>query len=113
MKFAQDIIIDSEPTSASIESEAVLLDQIYGYAMQCEFTGTPSGTLKLQASCEIIRNGDTGPTIWTDVDGSSTAISASGTVLYNADAQFYKYVRIVYSRLSGTGTLKVTYNSKG
>jgi hypothetical protein len=112
MKFVQDVILNAA-TDASVESEIVELNQIYGYAMQCEFIGSPSGTLKLQASCQQLTNGQQAPTVWNDVSNSTVNVSASGTVLYNYDAQYYRYVKVVYTRLSGTGSLKVTYNGKG
>ena len=36
----------------TIVSDPVCLDQIYGYAIQARWTGTPRGTMKLQASCD-------------------------------------------------------------
>lgn len=114
MKFAQDKIINAVSMAADIESEAVLLDQIFGYAAQCRWTGSPSGTLKLQASCQIIHSGET-ITDWDDVSGASVtveSVSTNGT-LFNADAQFYKYFRVIFDRTGGTGSLTVTYNGKG
>lgn len=112
MKFAQDNIIVNGDMSANISSEAILLDQIYGFAMQAVYSGSPVGTLKIQVSCDIT-NDRSNVVNWDDLAGSSVAISASGITTYNVDAQFYKWIRIVYVFTSGTGALNVAYNSKG
>lgn len=119
MRFDNTLIVNAGDASANITSNAISLESIYGFAMQAVFTGTPTGTLKLQASCDPGSNPinasaiGSGITNWTDVANSSTAISAAGTVLYNIDAAYYKWVRIVYTASSGTSTLNVRFNGKG
>jgi hypothetical protein len=112
MKFAQDNIILNGDMSANIESSPILLDQIYGFAMQAVYTGAPDGTLKIQVSCDITSFADK-IVNWDDLAGSSVVISGPDITTYNVDAQFYKWVRIVYVFSSGTGVLNVAYNSKG
>lgn len=113
MKFAQDIILSVPDTSVSTNGEAVLLDQIYGYAVQAKFTGAPSGTLKIQGSCQQLINGEQAPTEWTDIVSTISVSSAATLPLVNSDAQYYKYMRVVWTATGGSGTLKVTYNGKG
>lgn len=113
MKFVDDqIVTNGDMSLASIESEAVLLDQIIGYAVQCVCTGSPVGTLKLQVSCDLTDD-KTRIVNWDDLDSSSTAISAAGITTYNVDMQYYKWFRLVYTRTSGSGVLNAVYNAKG
>ncbi len=105
MKVADKLIIEDGDMSADIESESLLLDQIYGFSFQAIYTGSPDGTLKLQAS----NDGET----WDDVPSSSLIISAAGHTLYNVTDVFYKYVRVYFEFSSGSGSLNVYYFAKG
>lgn len=112
MKFAQDNIIVAGDMSADIESSPILLDQIFGFAMQAVYSGAPDGVLKIQVSCDITNYADQ-IVNWDDLASSSVTITSDGITTYNVDAQYYKWVKIVYIFSTGTGVLNVTYNSKG
>lgn len=113
MKFINKSIITAGNMSlVSVASDAILIDQIYGYSLQCTYSGAPSGSLRVQASNDLTNNPDD-VSDWDDVGDSVVAISASGDTFYNLDAQFYKYFRVKYDRLSGSGSLTVVYFGKG
>ena len=112
MKFANEKIISAADMSSSFLSEPILLDQIYGYSFQAVFTGSPNGTFKIQCSNDDV-NSSSSVVGWSDVGSSSQAISAAGDLFYNIDAAFYKWVRIVYTRSSGSGSCDVVYFAKG
>ena len=107
--------------TAVINSTPVPLDQIFGYAVQAIWTGTPNGTLKLQASCDAPLNttqtsngGPDAVTNWTDIADSSDMISGSaGSYMWNVDGAYYRYVRVVYVNTSSTGVLNVQITVKG
>ncbi len=117
MRFDNTLIVNASDASVTIISSPVTLESIYGFAIQSVFTGSPVGTLKLQASCDpgTVTAGAYGTNVnnWNDIPGYSTAISSSGNTMYNLDAQFYKWVRLVYTATSGTGTLSARFNAKG
>lgn len=119
MRFDNTLIINAGDLASDVTSEAVTLESMFGYAIQCVLTGAPVGALKLQASCDIGTNAasasaaGTGITNWNDLTGTTTAISAAGTFLFNQDAQYYKWVRVVYTATSGTGAISARINSKG
>lgn len=105
----------------NITSNGIYLANIFSYAIQAIWTGggTPVGTFKLQGSND---NGESGtttlgatqPTNWTDITTSSQAITGnSGSVLYDAASCGYRWVRLVYTRTSGTATLSANMNTKG
>ena len=112
MKFANEKIISAADMSSSFSSDAILLDQIYGYSFQAVFTGTPNGVFKLQCSNDDVKSSSS-VVGWSDVGSSSQAISAAGDLFYNIDAAHYKWVRIVYTRSSGSGSCDVVYFAKG
>jgi hypothetical protein len=100
--------------TSTITSNPVPIDQIYGFAAQVVFTGTPTGTFKLQGSCDIpareTAQSNGGPdtiTNWSDLSLTLAAAGAAGNGIINVNGAFYRYVRLVYTNTSGTGVLTV------
>ena len=96
--------------NANINSAAISLYQMAGYAIQVVITGTPTGTLKLQASNDPYISTlptDTLPTNWTDVTGSTFSVSAAGNVMWNVAPSVYNWVRVVYTDGSGGASTAV------
>lgn len=77
------------------------------YAFQATWAGTPTGTLKIQASLD--------GTTWTDVPSATKA--AGGTVgswWYDSGTMTAaKYIRLAYTATSSTGELTVLFGAKG
>lgn len=90
-------------------------------AIQLVFTGSPVGSFKLQASCDEPRDSATTPSLvaagvtnWTDISGSSVSISAAGDIMWNIENPGYNFIRVVWTRTSGSGSLTVArINVKG
>ena len=115
-----NIIAPSTVMNATINSSAVPLLQTWFYAIQVVFTGTPTGTFKLQGSCDPIPQARVEvqtPTNWSDIINSSIAVSAAGNLMWNVSEIGYNYVRVVYTDTSGgTSTAIITvcnFNGKG
>lgn len=102
--FNYKIVTDGSMTT-DITSEVVDLSLANGYAIQAWFTGSPVGSLKLEASNDGIQ--------WTDISDSITAVSAAGTLIWKEDSAMYDKVRAVYTFSSGSGTLNIQINGKG
>jgi ABC-type phosphate transport system substrate-binding protein len=114
MKFTNEKITSAQSMGASFTSESVLIDQIYGFSMQAVFTGSPVGTFKLQASNDNINaKFPQDVTNWTDIADSSEAISDAGGITWNFNGAFYRWVRVVYTRSSGSGSCDIFYSAKG
>lgn len=119
MRITNKQIESAASMGANITSEAVPLNQIYTFAIQAVYTATPTGTLKLQASCDpYINTMPTAelPTNWTDIANSSISITAAGNYMWNVSDIGYNWVRLVYTDGSGgtsTAALTVTFNGKG
>jgi len=106
--------------TAVLTSAPVTLDQIYGFAIQAFWTGTPTGTLKLQVSCDApvgtTQTSNGGPdsiTNWTDLASSSQAVGGINSYVWNINGSFYRYVRVVYTNATGTGSLNAQICLKG
>lgn len=113
MKIATKRIISAGDISGNVTSSAILVDQVYAYAIQAVVTGTsPNGTLKAQFSCDDVPS-ESDVTNWSDVSGATVSISATGTYGFLVEFAPYKWIRLVYTRTSGTGAINVTLNAKG
>lgn len=101
---------------ASAASSPINMYKIEAFAVQVVWTGSPVGTITLESSCD--KGSDmigTGVTTWDPVSGASQATSgAAGSVTFNYTAKpGYNWLRVVYTRTSGTGVLSAKYNGKG
>jgi len=105
MLTTPDVLVDAGSMAGNITSSSQQLTNIFGYSVQAVYTGSPVGTIKLQASLDR--------TTWNDVSNSSTAISAAGSTLWNISDVQYPYLRVVYTRDSGSGVLTVKFFGKG
>lgn len=109
-------------TNATLYSEPVELRHLDEYALQLAISGggTPTGTFILQASNSDplipvtgVQSVDASAMTWTDVDGSSIAITTDGNKMWNASGVGYLWVRIKWTKTSGTGNAVATFNGKG
>ena len=102
--------------NTTLNSEAIPLQQVIGFAIQIVFTGTPTGVFKLQSSVDA-NSGNNNPVNWTDVANSTFTVTAAGNVEWNVTDCFYNWVRVVYTDSSGgTSTAIITVstcNTKG
>jgi len=101
--------------NTTINSNPIPLQDTYIFSIQIVFTGTPTGSFKLQESCDPVSLAtatglQTGlPTRWTDIANSSFTVSAAGNVGWNFQFPGYNWVRIVYTdSSSGSSTAVIT-----
>jgi len=85
------------------------------FSIQAVISGTAVGVLSLQGSNDVGSpfTPFTGATNWTDITGSNANVTGSGSVFWNYQNCGFKWVRMVYTASSGTGTITARYNSKG
>lgn len=107
--FKQSKIITDGNLAGSIESSVVDITMFNGYSITAVFTGAPVGTLKLQCSNDENSSG----TNYEDVPNSSQAVSAAGSHTWNVSDAQYGFVKVVYTRSSGTGTMNAKATLKG
>jgi len=91
-------------SSATLTSAWLPLANVTNVCVQAVYTGSPNGTLKLQASNDASNA--------TDISGKTIAIAAAGNGILELTSAGYAYLRVVYTKSSGTGSLTVTVNGK-
>lgn len=124
--YVPNLYVVGTVLSATRNSAAQQLYNSFVYAIQVVITGTPTGSLKLQASCDQAysgkpTSGSSGlnplPVNWTDIASSSQAVTAAGSVIWNITDPGYNWVRIVYTDTSsGSSTAVIassSFNGKG
>ena len=124
-----NIIPAATVLNTTVNSAAMQLQEMASYMIQIVISGTPTGSFKLQGSCDPVpvQSGVIGangavtyaPAHWTDL-GISKTVSAAGSILLTDTTTSvipYNYVRVVYTDTSGgTSTATVTsavVNAKG
>lgn len=97
------------------------------YAMAAIITGTPTGTIQIQASNDPETNDtqynvagnrppSTAPTNWVTIANSPFSVTSAGESMWNVQAVGYNYVRVQYIDSSGgtsTATMNIVFNGKG
>lgn len=107
------ILTNGDMSQASLQSTAIDLNQLDLTSIQAIWTGgSASGTLKIQVSNDMVDLASQ-VTHWTDYTGSDETVSGAGDVLWNMSFVGYRWVRMVYTRTSGSGSLNATFVGKG
>jgi hypothetical protein len=110
--------------NTTVYGPAMQLYNMYGYAIQVVWSGTPTGTWKLQASSDPVPQGSSSqpltnyqPTHWSDITDSPFSVTIAGDYMWNVYDVMYNWVRLVYTDTSGgTSTARITdatFNGKG
>lgn len=104
----QVTIFSGVDMAASFNSSSIDLLYYREYSATFVFTGSPVGTLKIQGS-----NDTSDPSSWVDIENSSSSIAAAGSILYEVSEVAVSFIRFVYTRSSGSGTINGKLTAKG
>jgi uncharacterized membrane-anchored protein len=108
----------SLPMDANVSSQPVLIDQVYGFAIEIASSGgTAAGSFQVQGSMADVTQAQASAgsiTTWSSV-GSAIVVAAAGNTITNFDAQYYKWMRVVFTKSTGASsdTFTVKYGLKG
>ena len=120
MKFIEVPLVFTNTSmtgTTTISSSAMFVGDTSLYSIQAVWTGTPAGTMKLQASNDPTPAIGTIPytvSNWSDITYSFLTLTGSaGNYLWSVDNCAYKFVRITYTNTSGSGSLAAIMVRKG
>lgn len=94
-------ILDAQSMGASFQSSSVDVSKVDLVSVQIVWSGggSPNGSFEVQVS-----NDDLAGVTWTTYPSSAIAITTDGDLIYNVANLGSKWVRIAYTRTSGTGS---------
>jgi hypothetical protein len=104
------IITDGDMSTTSITSTVSNIEYIDNIGIQLIWTGSPTGTVAVQVSVNHAQDAYGNVTVagtWTQLVFSSDASPAgsASNFYYNAVSIAAPWIRVVYTKGSGTGTL--------
>ena len=105
MFFSNNPILTAGDMSTSLTSDIEDMTRKIWIAIQAVYTGSPVGDLTLEASNDKVT--------WTTVANSTVAVSGASSAMWNIQNCGYSWLRLVYTRTSGTGSLTARNSSKG
>ena len=91
-------------STATITSDGYDVSQASGFSISIAVTGSPVGVFKLQGS-----NSDTGTTTYDDISGATYSTTTAVNFSWNVSDVFYSFVRLIWTKTSGTGTITDFY----
>lgn len=98
---------------ATITSSVVPLDNVQDFSIEGIWTGSPNGSIIVQVSNDMVNSSAAiAANSWVDYTNTSQTITTAGNFLWNFTNQNMKWLRVVYTFSSGTGTLNVIYGRK-
>lgn len=103
-------IIAGDMSAASITSAVTNIQFLDNIGVQFNFTGTPNGTFAVQVSADYAQDSNGNVQVagnWIPVTLPSTPVAAgaAGQVYIDLNQLSSPWIRIVYTKVSGTGVL--------
>lgn len=111
MKPSNDLVTGD--VSASFNSSPIQATFVLYGSVQATLSGggSPVGVLKVQASNDQPLTG--APQNWNDLSSITVNVTADGSFLIPIFNLSYEWIRLVYTRTSGTGTASIRVKTIG
>lgn len=112
-------IMASVSMAVDAASSPIIMKQEYMASIQAVWSGSPVGSFTIETTCDVgvVDPADgavTGLTNWDTYTGSSQAAGgSSGIFTWRLTAVPDAWVRLKYTRTSGSGTVNARFNAKG
>jgi hypothetical protein len=111
------VITAGDMSQASLTSLVTDISTLDNIAIEMVFSGSPTGTFAVQGSLDYAQDymgNVTNAGNWTPLTLSPTPVSSgsAGTILINLNQLAFPYIRTVYTKTSGTGSLTVFISGK-
>lgn len=121
MKFFPVQLVLNGSMGASLNTNGVELSSYFTGSIHAIWTGgSAAGSLALQWSNDnvVVLPGSANPSSnvvnWNDYSGTASTVAGAGQFGWILDDNLgYKWLRVVFTRVSGTGSLTVNFMGKG
>lgn len=109
--FPVKVLSAADLSQATITSPATGITYQDNICYQAVITGTPVGTLDVQVSTNYLPT--TGLGNWVSLGASYTAtVNGAGGGIFDINQLSPCYVRVLYTKSSGTGSMDLTVSAK-
>lgn len=110
-------ITAGDMSAASITSAVTNIETHDNIAIQLNFTGTPVGTFAVEVSVDYERDShgnviDSGTWVPITLSPAPAAAGADGSILIDLNQLASPWIRVVYTKTSGTGSLDAFISAK-
>ena len=107
MRYMCETILDAvDAADASHTSAGIDANQMEALSVGVVASGSPVGVVKVQASnlpIHVVPGAS--DSSWVDLASATVAVSAAGAFLIPITYICYRWVRVVYTKTSGTGAI--------
>lgn len=94
-------LIKTQSGASDVTSAAFQLGDFQSCSISVIFSGSDlAGSVSLEGS-----NDETGASNFITITGSTTAVTASGDVMFNVSSAEYRWIRVAWDYTSGTGNI--------
>lgn len=109
-------VVSAGSLGANYTSPAIETAQQDNIGLQMNWTGTPTGVFSIQISMDYAQDymgNVTNAGNWATIVNSITAVGSADVAYVDLNQMSAPYVRVVYTRTSGTGAVDIYVTSKG
>jgi len=111
------VITNGDMSQATLTSKVTGIQYMDNIPIQLNFTGTPTGTFAVQGSLDYSQDFQGNVTSvgnWVPLvlSPSPAATGAAGSILLDLNQLSFPWIRVVYTKTSGTGTLNAFVGGK-
>ena len=108
--------LSSTNMGSDIFGQHVTIERLIGFSVYVKYSGSPVGSFYLEASLDPDdpTKFDQVPQNWEKIECSEVVVNGAGSQVWNVDAAYFRWFRLVYKSTSGSGTvLNCSYLTKG
>lgn len=103
-------VASAQNLGASFDSNPIKIQYLDNVGIQCNFSGSPVGTLSIQVSADyqqdlqgnVINAGH-----WVTLQSTSTALTVGSPIYFDLTQLSAPWVRVDFVRTSGTGSMDI------
>jgi hypothetical protein len=107
------VVLEAGDMSADVASAAIDMLSLPFGALEAAWTGSPVGTFSVDGSIQNVASADLVTTWYPTGTAIEDPAGAAGSTLINLSGVGFRWLRLSYTRTSGTGSLTVTAFGKG
>lgn len=111
MRISNELGLDAiNLATASSTGPAILIANCVALSVHAVSTGDGIGVVKIQVSNDSIKDV---PTNWSDLASATIAVTAASSLVLPKIDVCYQFMRLVYTKTSGTGSLSARVKTIG